>query len=365
VRFRPMIAALSAASAGMACGSSTCTPGGGGGYASAPYPTLSEYCLVEMTDAGIQPKPGVLPYDLNTPLFSDYAVKLRTVWVPPGVSASYDPDGGVIGFPDGTLISKSFGMRDDLRKTKPQIHWIETRILAKVDGRWHGYAYAWNDAQSEATYNPAGQVQAISFVIWDGGTLTANYLVPSQTQCIQCHQSGTAMEPIGPKARQLNKDYAYADGGENQLVRWGKVGFLNGAPDPSSAPKLPVWNDVSTGTVEQRARAYLEGNCAHCHNPDGFASNTGLTLWASESDSAVYGVCKVPSAAGLASNGFCYDVVPGDPDHSILSYRIGLTGAGSMPPVSRSVVDAEGAALVHDWIAGLSGSCQAGPHCTL
>jgi uncharacterized repeat protein (TIGR03806 family) len=359
VRFRSTLVALSAFGAGAACESSNCMPGGGGGYASAPYQTLSEYCLVEMTDAGIQPKPGVLPYDLNTPLFSDYAVKLRTVWMPRTASATYDPDGGVMGFPDGTLISKSFGMRDDLRKTSPQIHWIETRILAKVDGTWHGYTYAWNDAQTEATYNPAGQVQAISFILWDGGTLTANYLVPSQTQCIQCHQNGTVMQPIGPKARQLNKDYAYADGGENQLVRWGKVGFLTGAPDPSIAPVIPVWNDPSTGTIEQRARAYLEGNCAHCHNPGGFASNTGLTLWASETVPLAYGVCKPPVAAGPATGGFQYDIVPGDPNHSILTHRIESTDLQvRMPPLSRSVVDFAGAALVADWIGGLDGGCR-------
>jgi uncharacterized repeat protein (TIGR03806 family) len=347
-----------------ACGSSSapCTPGGGGGYVNGPYQTIAEYCLVEMTDAGIQPKPGVLPYDLNTPLFSDYAVKLRTVWMPGDVAATYDDGSGdpsvALAFPDGTLISKSFGMRDDWRKPNPQVHWIETRILAKVDGGWHAYTYAWNDAQTEATYDPAGGTVPISFIIQDGGTLTANYLIPSQNQCKLCHQNGAVIDLIGPKARQLNKDYAYPDGSENQLVRWGKVGFLTGAPDPASAPVLPVWNDPSTGSVEQRARAYLEGNCAHCHNPNGSAASTGLTLWASETDPARYGICKTPVAAGPATGGFLYDIVPGYPDASIVTHRIESTELQvRMPQIERSVVDADGVELVADWIASLDGGC--------
>jgi len=354
VRPRAILAALVAAGLAGACGSSgICTPGGGD--VNGPYAHLSQYCLVQLTDGGIVPRAGVLPYDLNTPLFSDYAVKVRTVWMPPGTTATYDA-GGVMAFPDGTLISKSFGMRDDLRKSEPVIRWIETRILMKVNGAWQGYAYVWNDAGTDAALAPAGERLAVSFVYLDGGILTADYLVPAQNQCKECHGSDP-MGPIGPKARQLNKDYPYDDGSENQLVRWGKVGFLTGAPDPSAVPALPVWNDPATGTVEQRARAYLEGNCAHCHNPGGYAANTGLTLWASETDPTAYGVCKEPVAAGYGSGGFAYDVVPGDPDHSVLTHRIELTGTYLMPPLGRSVVDADGAALVHDWIAGLTGSC--------
>jgi uncharacterized repeat protein (TIGR03806 family) len=340
-----------------ACGGAPCTPGGGGGYFNGPYPKLSDYCLVDLVDGNIQPKPGVLPYDLNTPLFSDDAVKVRTVWMPPGTSAKYDPD-LTMDFPDGTLISKSFGMRDDLRKANPVIHWVETRILMKVNGTWQGYAYAWDSEQREATLDPAGGVQPITFIDEDGGTVTANYLIPGQNQCKQCHANADVMAPIGPKARQLNRVYAYPDGGENQLVRWGEVGFLSGAPDPADAPKLPVWNDPTTGTVEQRARAYLEGNCAHCHNADGFARTTGLYLWASESNPSTYGVCKPPVAAGPGSGGFKYDVVPGDPDHSILVHRIESTQPGIlMPPLGRSVVDEAGVALVSDWVSGISGSC--------
>jgi hypothetical protein len=69
-------------------------------------------------------------------------------------------------------------------------------------------------------------------------------------------------------------------------------------------------------------------------------------------------VCKPPVAAGPATGGYLYDIVPGDPDHSILTHRIESTQPGIlMPPLGRSVVDQAGVALVADWISGISGSC--------
>src|SRR5205823_12853117 len=148
------------------------------------------------------------------------------------------------------------------------------------------------------------------------------YLIPSATQCKQCHQDSGTMLPIGARARNLNHDFAYVSGLENQLAHWTRTAMLAGAPDPASAPRMPVWNDPATGSVEQRARAYLEVNCAHCHSDGGTARTTGLFLWASETNASHYGVCKAPVAAGEATGGFQYDVVPGDPDHSILAFRL-------------------------------------------
>jgi uncharacterized repeat protein (TIGR03806 family) len=361
---RRRLVSLAAGLACAACGASRgaddagCSLGHGGDLSGAPYPTIDAYCLVRMTDAGVTPLPGVVPYTLNTPLFSDDAVKMRTVWMPAGAAASYDPE-EVFDFPDGTIFTKSFGLPDDLRKAVPAVSWIETRVLLKRDGGWEGFAYRWNDAQQQATLLTAGEVVPHAMVNLDGGTLTANYLVPSQNQCLQCHENGEVMRPIGPKARQLNGVYAHADGGENQLTRWAEVGFLTGAPPPSEAPRLPVWNDPATGTVEQRARAYLEGNCAHCHNAEGAARVTGLWLESDETEPLRYGVCKEPVAASRGTGGFRFDVVPGHPEESVLIYRIESTEVGGlMPPVERSVVDGPGVALVAGWISGLDGGCE-------
>jgi hypothetical protein len=167
------------------------------------------------------------------------------------------------------------------------------------------------------------------------------------------------MLPIGPKARQLNGLYAYPEGAENQLSHWAEVGFLTGAPPANEAPLLPVWNDPTTGTVEVRARAYLEGNCAHCHNAEGAARTTGLWLESDETEPVRYGVCKEPVAAGPATGGLLFDVVPGHPEESVMIHRIGSTQVGvMMPPLERSVVDGPGVSLVAAWISGLDGGCQ-------
>ena len=352
-----LIAAALLATGLAAChSSSACKPGGDGSYVNQPYARLSDYCLFEISDAGVTPAPGVLPYDLNTPLFSDYAVKQRTIWMPKGASAQYDPT-NVLEFPDGTLITKTFGMPDDLRKSAPLVHWVETRLQMKVSGQWKLYDYLWNDAQDDATLDTTGNVFITHLIDFDGGALTADYLVPSPTQCLLCHESAGTPTPIGPKARELNKDYAYIDGGANQLERWTQVGFLTGAPDASEAPRLAVWNDPGTGTLDQRARAYLEINCAHCHNPDGAAADGGLVLWASESDLSQVGYCKV-SASNMAPAGYPYDIVPGDPAHSFLALRVATTEGGlMMPPVGRSLEDEAGAQLVSDWIQSLDGGC--------
>jgi hypothetical protein len=152
----------------------------------------------------------------------------------------------------------------------------------------------------------------------------------------------------------LNKDFAYADGAENQLAHWQKIGCLSGAPAPAQAPRLPVWDDPATGTLAERARAWLEINCAHCHNPRGPARTSGLDLMASQTDRYQQGIWKTPIAAGRGSGGRYYDIVPGKPDESILAYRIASTELGvMMPELSRRLVNEEGVALVREWIAGL------------
>ena len=53
---------------------------------------LSEWHLLEQRAGKLAPNDGVTAYDLNSPLFSDYAHKLRTVLLPPGTSIRYGED---------------------------------------------------------------------------------------------------------------------------------------------------------------------------------------------------------------------------------------------------------------------------------
>jgi len=305
------------------------------------------------------PNAGVLPYDLNSALFSDYAGKHRFVWLPPGTSASYDAR-HTFAFPVGTVLIKTFAFPRDERDPGLGERLIETRLLLRTAAGWQAMTYLWDDAQREARRRAIGQQVPVSYPTADGGEFNVVFHVPNTNQCKECHaEHNDVQTPIGPKARHLNKDYDYGDAVENQLTRWAAVGYLSGAPSPESAPRLPVFDDPESGSVEERARAYLDVNCGHCHNPTGLARTSGLYLNIEEMEPARYGVCKPPVAAGQGTGGRKVSILPGEPDGSILVYRMESIAAGvAMPELGRQSVHAEAVALMHEWILGIEGTCD-------
>jgi uncharacterized repeat protein (TIGR03806 family) len=348
------LVAVASAAAGPSCKSSekACTPGGDGAYVNEPYAKLADYCLLTLEDGRVVPKGDVVPYDVNVPLFSDYATKFRAIWVPPGKHAEY-VEGKAIDFPVGTIVTKSFGFPSATQTSATK--WIETRLLIRTDAGWRAVTYAWDDAQKEATIKPGGAVLDVT-VPHPGGDKHASYLVPNQNQCKKCHAVGDDIALVGIRAEQLNKDFPYPSGVQNQLAMWTKMGILTGAP--AQAPKLAAWDDPVAGSVETRARAYLDANCAYCHNPTGEARTSGLFLGFGEIDPYKLGACKTPVAAGKAAANLKYAIVPGKPDESILLYRMRATEpAIAMPEIGRSLVHEEAVALIRDWIAQMPGSC--------
>ena len=314
-----------------------------------PAPTLDAYHL--FTDAGGRfANAGVVPYALNTPLFSDYAEKFRYVFVPPGKKANYTKE-GVLDFPVGTTLVKVFAYPADFRKPNDKLRYIETRLLIhKADG-WVPLTYVWNDAQDKAELKRAGQRVPVTFINPQGATQSIDYGVPNANQCKQCHSLSNVVTPIGPKARNLNGDFAYSGGVENQLAHWAHIGILDGAPQPASVPRLPRWDDASE-PVDARAKAYLDVNCGHCHNDKGLASNSGLFLTYEQPDTAVRGIMKPPVAAGRGSGGLFYAIVPGHPEQSILLYRMQSTEPGvMMPQIGRTLSHVEAVKLIRDYIA--------------
>lgn len=320
-------------------------------HTSAPYPAkLSAWRLFTGTPAALQPNAGVIPYDLNTPLFSDYATKFRFVWMPPGTSAQYS-DTDVFAFPVGTILSKTFAFNGKQRI-------IETRLLVRATEGWVTLPYVWNAAQTDAFLEVAADPVTVHWNHPSGKHYDIDYVIPNTNQCKGCHDSAKVVTPIGPKARNLNKDFRYPEGRFNQLVYWTRAGYLKGAPPPEQAPKLAVWDDPASGSLDARARAYLEVNCAHCHNPKGPANTTGLYLLAAQTDAMRLGVCKVPVSAGQGSGDLLFDVVQGRPEESILVHRMeSVTPKIMMPELGRTVVHEEGLALVRQWIASLQGNC--------
>lgn len=315
--------------------------------------TLSEWGFFAGNLADQKPAEGVVPYRLNTPLFSDYAEKLRFVKLPPGGSARYDAQ-EVVDFPVGTTLIKTFYFPTDFRDPGNGRRLVETRLLIRQATGWKALEYVWNEAQTDAVLEVAGERKTVRYVDATGRTHEQEYVIPNLNQCKSCHNRAEVLMPIGPTARQLNGPLDYGTGPENQLAHWQKTGLLTNVPDLANAPRAPVWNDPATGTLAERARIYLDINCAHCHRPDGPASTSGLNLTVHERNPIAWGLHKTPVAAGRGSGGRQYDVVAGKPGESILVYRMESTDPGvMMPEVARKVVHQEGIALIREWIGKL------------
>ncbi|MEP7210437.1 MAG: SO2930 family diheme c-type cytochrome [Alphaproteobacteria bacterium] len=313
-----------------------------------PAPKLSDYKLFD-NPAATAPAAGVVRYDLVNPLFSDHASKYRYVYLPKGKTATYKAD-TVFDFPVGAVLVKTFAFAPDMRDPALDEHFVETRLLIHKQEGWVAYPYIWNAEQTEAIYSPIGGRKQIETIGEDGAKLSINYSIPNRNQCKECHQSAGVFQPIGPKARNLNH---VGPAGHNQLEDWTARGILAGAPAPDAAPKAPLAFDVNAD-LGQRARAYLDINCAHCHKADGGASNSGLFLGWNETSPRGWGVHKRPTAAGKASGNNFYVIEPGHPEQSIMVSRMEATEPGMrMPELSRSTVDPKGVALIREWIAGL------------
>jgi len=315
-----------------------------------PYPeTLSAWKLFTGKPAALHPNDGGVHYDLNTPLFSDYAAKSRFVWMPPGTSATYIAN-DAFEFPVGTIFSKTFAYSGRL---------IETRLLVRGKSGWIPLPYVWNDAQTEAVLQVAADSTTVHWTHPSGEKYSIDYVIPNVNQCKECHEKSKTTVPIGPKARNLNKDFQYADGRANQLAYWTRIGYLKGAPAPEQAPHATVWDDPSSGTVEARARTYMDVNCGHCHNPEGTANTSGLYLTASETDLMRLGVCKVPVSAGQGSGDLLFDIVDGKPEESILLLRMNSTVPKvMMPELGRTLIHREAVGLIREWIRNMQGECH-------
>jgi uncharacterized repeat protein (TIGR03806 family) len=319
-----------------------------------PFPKkLSQWRLFTLRSGRLAPNKNVVPYDLNTPLFSDYASKYRFVWIPPGTSAQYRDD-APFDFPVGTVLAKTFAFPVD---GSPAERMIETRLLVHATLGWTPLLYVWDDKQRDATLQLVPDPVPVKWTDASGRRHEFNYVIPNVNECHECHDNQKVFLPIGPKARNLNKDYAYSEGSENQLAHWARIGYLQGLPAPEARPRAASWDDTTTGSLADRAAAYLDNNCAHCHQPGGQAGYTGVDFRLTQTELAQQGLCKAPNSAGEVG-GLRYDLVPGRPDESILIYRLESTAPKtSMPALSRDVVHIEGVKLLREWIASLPGGC--------
>ena len=314
---------------------------------------LSDYGFFKGQLAQLNPNEDVYPYAINTPLFTDYAKKARFIYLPNGKQMDFKPN-GPLDFEDGAILIKNFYYPNDERNPVAGRRIIETRLLIKEKGVWNPLNYLWNEDQTDADLDYVGKTMAVNWVNSEGKNKKLDYVVPNLNQCKNCHNTNNKIVPIGPTAAQLNQRYRSLQEDINQLDYFKKLGILKGLSTAETQDKMPIWNDVLTGSVEERAKAYLDANCAHCHSAQGSAKNAGLYLNYHEKDQRRRGVFKPPIAAGKGSGDHQYDIVPGKPEESIFMYRmISNDPAIRMPEIGRSVVHQDGVDLLQQYIKGL------------
>lgn len=308
---------------------------------------LSNYNFFDVINSSvITPKMNGLKYELNSALFTDFAKKDRFIFLPKNTAIQFQ-DQASFTFPLNSVIVKVFSLK---QSSEYQI--IEIRLLIKRQSGWIFLPYIWLDEKQDAFLYRNGYQLQTDVETQDSKKQTLNYHIPSQANCGECHQvkenNHINFYPIGLKARHLNKIIEHQGLFVNQLDLWQLQGKLIDLPNErSTIDTAPNWRDDSA-RLQERAKAYLDINCAHCHNDNGSAALSGLRLeyWR-KSISHAHGVCN--SSHGWRGGGF--DIWPGRGEISSIPIRMRHVDAKDrMPPIGRSLVDEEAAQLVSDWI---------------
>lgn len=355
-------------SAGGSAGTAGAASGGGGGGGGAPagcvMPAsgeeppmlLSATGCVNMTEPS-QPAPGLIPYAVRSPLWSDAAEKHRFVRLPADgkiraldcstqtASCTADSAGGEDGhweFPPGTALVKNFAIEGKL---------IETRLIFRRSmTRWQFYGYEWNEAGTDATLLPDdtdGKDKPV-------GSASQVWHYPGRQQCPQCHTAGAGFS-LGPSTPQLNSDFAYAEGSMNQIEKFKQLGLFETPPATMTGYPDPAGTD----TVEKRALSYMQANCAICHRPAGEYAALDLR-WGVPFDKT--GLC-LPIDRDMENPDLPkMRLVPGDPSKSAISFRMHSLEKTRMPKIGSKVVDPVGTQLIDDWISAMPATaCGSAP----
>jgi uncharacterized repeat protein (TIGR03806 family) len=311
-------------------------------------PLLSQTGVFSDTPKRIA-SPGLIPYDLNVAFWSDGADKSRWISVPKGRIA-FSPT-GEWRFPAGTVFVKNF----DLASRR-----LETRILVlDAKGGVYGVVYKWRADGSDADLLAGAQSEEISIPGPNAEERRQAWYYPSRQDCLTCHTAG-AGGVLGVKTRQLNRAFTYPSGvTDNELRVWNHLGLLE--PEITDAairtfPALAAAND-SSRTLEDRARSYLDANCAQCHRPGGTVANFDARFDTPLADQALI------DGPVLIDQGIDRPRVisPHDIWRSIAYMRMNTVGDIKMPPLARGTIDKRGVQLLGEWIDSLPGRAVLAP----
>lgn len=308
-----------------------------------------------------QVNPALIPYSVNSPLWSDGAHKERFLALP-GDSQIEFSEKEAWKFPEGTVLVKSFSLDLEPANSATRRR-VETRLMVIQQNEWVGYSYRWNDEQTDADLVAAEGADQ-PFEVRDpsapGGQRTQVWHFPSRTECMVCH-SRAAVYVLGVSTAQLNRVHDYGGVLANQLDTWAHLGLFKPQPDsteaaaklPKPAADLPQLADPADAAadLEVRVRSYLHANCAHCHVEAGGGNAAMELAFKTPTDKArIVDVRPMHDKFGLPEARL---IAPGDPERSVLLYRLTHRGKGQMPPLAASRVDDQAVELLREWVSKL------------
>jgi uncharacterized repeat protein (TIGR03806 family) len=310
---------------------------------SRPFPVqLSESGCFEQLET-LTPAPDLVPFEVNAPLWSDGTLKYRHIVVPPGQTIAVMDD-GALSFPTDTALLKTFvleRMTGDPSSRTP----VETRLMIRREHGWEFHSYRWNEEGSDATLLSKGA--EATFSVGDDRS-SLQYIFPDRFACRTCHGSAPS-NVLGPVIEQLDRRVDLEEGHYDQLEQLEAIGLFDRAPPPLPAMTDPTDKEAP---LEARARAYLHGNCGHCHRPGGWIPpELDMDLRWSET-LAQTRTCDVPPQYFNPWANGSMRIAPGDPDDSLVWQRIDQRGPGQMPPLGTTVLDPD-ADVIRAWIESL------------
>lgn len=312
---------------------------------------LSATGLFSSTSAN-RPHPGLIPYSVNAPLWSDGAAKERFIALPQKATMTFS-EKGAWRLPEGSVLVKTFTLETQAGNPASQRR-IETRLLTFQEGDWQGYSYQWDSAQADAELVSADGLDR-ELTIQDpkapGGIRKQIWHYPSRTECMVCHVRFGFV--LGVNTHQMNKVHDYGTVRENQLTALAQLGALNVAKLPKPPEKYDRLVDPYDAKADRsaRARSYLHANCANCHVDEaGGNSRINLHFDTAADKARLFDEKPLHDTFNLADPRL---IATGAPERSVLLHRVSTRQQGKMPPLASSLVDDPAVQLLRDWIREL------------
>jgi putative heme-binding domain-containing protein len=342
---------------------------GGGLYTLARNPAANEPSTFprRLSQSGLfvdladqKPAPGVVGFTINAPQWVDGANAQRFVAVP-GTGAVQWKTNDVYGrpaldFPKDSVLVRTLSM--EMTAGAPSsARKIETQLLHFDGKRWAGYSYRWREDQSDADLVPdAGDQQQLTIADASvpSGKREQTWHFSSRAQCMTCHTawSGFTLAFNHPQF-DLQHD------GKGQLAALFDAKLIPAAkPSKDKTPPTRLVDPYNTALdLNDRARSYLNVNCATCHREGGGGS--ALIDLRAEKTLPQTRAFDQPPMLGAFGIDNPRILCPGDPSRSVLLYRASKTGSGRMPHIASDRVDDRAVALLAQWIESFKSDAQA------